>query len=77
MRIRNMDSDSSGQKKIKLEAIMVYMFSVYPGSHGNHKCGFGEVCETRMWVNAQRDGRPAEHRCRPVFNAAKLIADAH
>jgi len=25
-----------------------------------------------MWVNAQRDGRPAEHRWRPPFNAAKI-----
>ena len=22
-----------------------------------------------MWVNAQRDGRPAEYRWRPLFNA--------
>ena len=27
---------------------------------------------TRMSVNAQRDGRPAEHRRRPLFNAAKF-----
>jgi len=27
---------------------------------------------TRMWDNAQRDGRPAEHRWRPLFNAAKF-----
>ena len=27
---------------------------------------------TRMWANAQRDGRPAEHRWRPVFNTAKF-----
>ena len=27
---------------------------------------------TRMWANAQPDGRPAEHRWRPVFNAAKF-----
>jgi len=26
--------------------------------------------KTRIWVNAQRDGRPAEHRWRPLFNAA-------
>ena len=26
---------------------------------------------TRMWANAQRDGRPAEHR-RPLFNAVKF-----
>ena len=31
---------------------------------------------TRMWANAQPDGRPAEHRWRPLFNAASL-ADAH
>jgi len=24
-----------------------------------------------MWTNAQRDGRPAEYRWRPLFNAAK------
>jgi len=27
---------------------------------------------TRMWANAQHDGRPAEHRWRPLFNAAKF-----
>jgi len=25
-----------------------------------------------MWANAQCDGRPAEHRWRPLFNAAKF-----
>jgi len=25
---------------------------------------------TKMWANAQRDGRPAEYRWRPLFNAA-------
>ena len=24
----------------------------------------------RMWANAQRDGRPVEYRCRPLFNVA-------
>jgi len=30
--------------------------------------------KTRMWANAQSDddGRPAEHRWRPLFNAAKF-----
>ena len=28
--------------------------------------------ETRMWANAQRDGRPAEYRWRPLFNVAKF-----
>jgi len=27
---------------------------------------------TRMWANAQRDGRPAKHRWRPLFNATKF-----
>jgi len=31
---------------------------------------------TRMWANAQRDGRPAEYRWRPLFNPQSL-ADAH
>ena len=26
--------------------------------------------ELEMWANAQRDGRPAEYRWRPLFNAA-------
>jgi len=30
------------------------------------------TCATRMWANAQPDGRPAEHRWRPLFNAAKF-----
>jgi len=27
---------------------------------------------TRLWANAQRDGRPAEHKWRPLFNTAKF-----
>jgi len=27
---------------------------------------------TGMWAKAQPDGRPAEHRWRPLFNAAKF-----
>ena len=30
------------------------------------------ACSTRMWANAQRDGRPAEYSWRPLFNAAKF-----
>jgi len=32
----------------------------------------GKKEELEMSANAQRDGRPAEHRCRPLFNAAKF-----
>jgi len=31
-----------------------------------------EITITRMWANAQRDSRPAEHRWRPLFKAAKF-----
>ena len=31
-----------------------------------------DISLTRMWANAQRDGRPAEYRWRPLFNAAKF-----
>ena len=31
-----------------------------------------ETYITRMWANAQPDGRPAEHRWRPLFNTAKF-----
>jgi len=31
-----------------------------------------KILKTRMWANAQRDGRPAKHRWRPLFNAAKF-----
>ena len=30
-----------------------------------------------MWANAQPDGRPAEHRWRPLINAAKFGSRLH
>ena len=33
---------------------------------------FMKLFRTRMWANAQPDGRPAEHRWRPLFNAPKF-----
>ena len=32
----------------------------------------GKKEELEMWANAQRDGRPAEHRWRPLFNVTKF-----
>jgi len=34
--------------------------------------GYRYITYTRMWANAQRDGRAAEYRWRPLFNAAKF-----
>ena len=30
------------------------------------------IDQLEMWADAQRDGRPAEHTRRPLFNAAKF-----
>jgi len=35
-------------------------------------CALEIQLQTRKWANAQRDGRPAEYRWRPVLNAAKF-----
>jgi len=32
----------------------------------------GKKKKLEMWANAQPDGRPAEYRWRPLFNAAKF-----
>ena len=42
--------------------------SICAVNHLRHRFSF----TTRMWANAQRDGRPAEHRWHPLFNAAKF-----
>jgi len=39
---------------------------------GEEKKKREEEERTRMWANAQRDGRPAEYIWRPLFNAAKF-----
>jgi len=31
-----------------------------------------KLFKLEMWANAQRDGRPAKYRWRPLFNAAKF-----
>jgi len=42
------------------------------GLQKHSKDSSSQYNQTRMWVNAQRDGRPAKHRWRPLFNAAKF-----
>jgi len=45
---------------------------VHAVSKMTHFAVFNILYPTRMWANAQCDGRPAEHRWRPLFNAAKF-----
>jgi len=33
---------------------------------------YNKINTTRMWANAQRDGRPGEYRWHPLFNATKF-----
>jgi len=33
---------------------------------------YNKTQKTETWANAQRDGRPAEQRWRPLLNAAKF-----
>ena len=43
--------------------------------HSSRLCSLKMAAEyelLEMWANAQRDGRPAEYRWRPLFNAAKF-----
>jgi len=40
--------------------------------HNTNNSDTGIIIITRMWASAQRDGRPAEYRWHPLFNAAKL-----
>ena len=42
-------------------------------NHEMLKIGEEKKKELEMWANAQRDGRPAEYRWRPLFNAAKFV----
>jgi len=41
-------------------------------AQGRRKIGGRKKDKTRMWANAQHDGRPAEYRWRPLFNVAKF-----
>jgi len=38
----------------------------------NPSLSYTEEKLLEMWANAQRDGRPAEYRWRPLFKAAKF-----
>ena len=49
-----------------------FNISVLHRQHFRQKVGKIKTLKTRMWANAQPDGRPAEYRWRPLFNAAKF-----
>jgi len=53
------------ERRKKLQGKNIISASATQGGHKKQD-------ETRMWANAQPDGRPAEHRWRPLFNVAKF-----
>jgi len=60
-----------------LNQIKSNLFASRANNHENqYKMKFNRKRQSKnkleMWANAQRDGRPAEHRRHPLFNAAKF-----
>jgi len=49
-----------------------FLRPVFTASRVQHISDLHSKFTLEMWANAQRDGRPAEHRWRPLFNAAKF-----
>ena len=70
------ENPASSSKKLKSELKKNYYDAVETWSKNldvsRESLSVEDQHSTRMWANAQRDGRPAEHRWRPLFNAAKL-----
>jgi len=51
---------------------MVYIYFIQNNSNISILYIVRKTLATRMWANARRDGRPAEYRWRPLFNATKF-----
>jgi len=52
--------------------IAIYLSNMHSVQHTETDNEHIKTHKTRMWANAQPDGRPAKHRWRPLFNAAKF-----
>jgi len=48
----------------------IYTQSTFCGCRNVSNSTSENTSQLEMWANAQRDGRPAEYRWRPLFNAA-------
>jgi len=53
-----------------LVILVLFLFSDFNKYNNNKTANILE--KTRKWASPQPDGRPAEHRWRPLFNAAKF-----
>jgi len=57
----------SGQNRLDSWSVTDVLVTAKDYSRQDHSSS-----ELEMWANAQRDGRPAEYRWRPLFNATKF-----
>ena len=60
-----------------IEEVLPFCTSPTLRTRAKNEMSFGQSYSKKdlkleMWANAKRDGRPAEYRWRPLFNAAKL-----
>ena len=65
---------TQNKQKIKPGLITFYNIKVGNGAglYSKKKVSEEKSKKTRMWADAQRDGRPAEYRWRHLFNATKF-----
>jgi len=54
-----------------MDSYICYLAAADNGDCDNNKNKKNNI-NTRLWANAQRDGRPADCRWRHLFNAAKF-----
>jgi len=50
--------------------IFISATDLYNTTADRGSCHLRNMNKLEMWANAQRDGRPAEYRWRPLFSAA-------
>jgi len=52
--------------------LATFLRPAFSASRVQHISDLHSKFTLEIWANAQRDGRPAEYRCRPLFNATKF-----
>jgi len=55
----------------KIKKTVIYLKSAWKMPENTYISWCNKL-KLEMWANAQRDGRPAEYRWRPLFNATKF-----
>jgi len=77
LHFKNRPTLTSTARKFSIQSWYHWLLNVYIFSTSLRLCSnttweYSNTKETRMWAYAQRYGRPAKYRWRPLFNAAKF-----